>query len=199
MRPRRMIPASCHSPREPAINVHRCFGTRIIASNARRMQEYKERVALTSIAASGGLTVAKALVGALSGSLALHLGGGALGARFRRDRDDLVRGTRLRQAGRRGASLRPRQGRERRGADRDRAAVRSLGCRDLRGGEAAHRPGGPRRRGDARRLRGDHRLDRGGLPACPPALPGRDERPRARRSKPTRCISAPTCGPRSRC
>jgi len=35
------------------------------------MQEYKERVALTSIAASGALTVAKALVGALSGSLAL--------------------------------------------------------------------------------------------------------------------------------
>ena len=35
------------------------------------MQEYKERVALTSIAASGALTVAKALVGAFSGSLAL--------------------------------------------------------------------------------------------------------------------------------
>ena len=35
------------------------------------MQEHKERVALTSIAASGALTVAKALVGALSGSLAL--------------------------------------------------------------------------------------------------------------------------------
>ena len=35
------------------------------------MQEDKERVALTSIAASGGLTLAKAVVGALSGSLAL--------------------------------------------------------------------------------------------------------------------------------
>src|SRR5436305_6728205 len=35
------------------------------------MQERKERVALTSIAASGGLTLAKAVVGALSGSLAL--------------------------------------------------------------------------------------------------------------------------------
>jgi cation diffusion facilitator family transporter len=35
------------------------------------MQETKERVALTSIAASGGLTVAKAVVGVLSGSLAL--------------------------------------------------------------------------------------------------------------------------------
>lgn len=35
------------------------------------MQETKERVALTSIFASGGLTVAKAVVGVLSGSLAL--------------------------------------------------------------------------------------------------------------------------------
>ena len=35
------------------------------------MQETKERVALTSIIASGGLTVAKAIVGVLSGSLAL--------------------------------------------------------------------------------------------------------------------------------
>ena len=35
------------------------------------MQEHKERVALTSIAASGGLTVAKAAVGVLSGSLAI--------------------------------------------------------------------------------------------------------------------------------
>src|SRR5256885_6220675 len=35
------------------------------------MQETKERVALTSIAASGGLTIAKAVVGVLSGSLAL--------------------------------------------------------------------------------------------------------------------------------
>jgi cation diffusion facilitator family transporter len=35
------------------------------------MQESKERVALTSIAASGGLTIAKAVVGLLSGSLAL--------------------------------------------------------------------------------------------------------------------------------
>jgi cation diffusion facilitator family transporter len=35
------------------------------------MQETKEKVALTSIAASGALTVAKAIVGALSGSLAL--------------------------------------------------------------------------------------------------------------------------------
>src|SRR5436305_14952358 len=35
------------------------------------MQQTKERVALTSIAASGGLTVAKAVVGMLAGSLAL--------------------------------------------------------------------------------------------------------------------------------
>jgi cation diffusion facilitator family transporter len=35
------------------------------------MQDHKERVALTSIAASGGLTLAKAVVGLLSGSLAL--------------------------------------------------------------------------------------------------------------------------------
>src|SRR4051812_7613894 len=35
------------------------------------MQDQKERVALTSIAASGARTVAKAVVGALSGSLAL--------------------------------------------------------------------------------------------------------------------------------
>src|SRR5438034_8927533 len=35
------------------------------------MQESKERVALTSVAASGGLAIAKAVVGLLSGSLAL--------------------------------------------------------------------------------------------------------------------------------
>src|SRR6266849_1235705 len=35
------------------------------------MQADKERVALTSVAASGGLTIAKAVVGLLSGSLAL--------------------------------------------------------------------------------------------------------------------------------
>src|SRR3954471_5644461 len=35
------------------------------------MQNDKERVALTSIAASGGLTVAKGVVGALTGSLAI--------------------------------------------------------------------------------------------------------------------------------
>src|SRR3979411_1628209 len=35
------------------------------------MQADKERVALTSIAASGGLTIAKTVVGLLSGSLAL--------------------------------------------------------------------------------------------------------------------------------
>src|SRR6185503_7679755 len=35
------------------------------------MQDTKERVALTSVAASGGLTIAKAAVGVLSGSLAL--------------------------------------------------------------------------------------------------------------------------------
>ena len=35
------------------------------------MQDVKERVALTSIAASGGLTIAKAVVGLFSGSLAL--------------------------------------------------------------------------------------------------------------------------------
>ena len=61
----------------------------------------------------GGGRLALGLAGAL-------VGGGAFGARLRRDRDDLVRGTRLRQAGRRGASLRPRQGRKRHGADRDR-------------------------------------------------------------------------------
>src|SRR5437763_5234460 len=35
------------------------------------MQSTKERVALTSVAASGALTIAKAVVGVLSGSLAL--------------------------------------------------------------------------------------------------------------------------------
>ena len=35
------------------------------------MQDIKERVALTSMAASAGLTIAKAIVGVLSGSLAI--------------------------------------------------------------------------------------------------------------------------------
>ena len=59
------------------------------------------------------LTVAKARGRRAVRFAGAAFGGRALGARFRRDRDDLVRGTRLRQAGRRGASLRPRQGRKR--------------------------------------------------------------------------------------
>jgi cation diffusion facilitator family transporter len=35
------------------------------------MQDVKERVALTSMAASAGLTIAKAIVGVMSGSLAI--------------------------------------------------------------------------------------------------------------------------------
>jgi divalent metal cation (Fe/Co/Zn/Cd) transporter len=35
------------------------------------MQDVKEKVALGSIAASGGLTIAKGVVGALTGSLAI--------------------------------------------------------------------------------------------------------------------------------
>ena len=54
-------------------------------------------------------------------------------------------------------------------------------------------------RGDALGVRRDRALDRRRFLSRARALPRRRRRPRATRSKPTRCISAPTCGPRSRC
>src|SRR5712692_1032382 len=43
----------------------------IATARSRMMQDIKQKVALSSIAASAGLTTAKAVVGAMSGSLAL--------------------------------------------------------------------------------------------------------------------------------
>ena len=48
-------------------------------------------------------------------------------------------------------------------------------------------------------LRRDRGLDRGRFLPRARALAHRQARPRARRWKPTRCISPPTCGRRSRC
>ena len=87
-----------------------------------------------SIVASGGLTLAKG-DRRLAHRLARDpVGGRPFADRFRRDADDLFRGPHLRQAGRRGAPLRPRQGRERDGAGGDRAAVRAVRRGDLGGG-----------------------------------------------------------------
>ena len=169
-------------------------------SRARRaMQDIKQKVALI-VDRRIGRADARQGRGRLRHRLARDpVGGRAFAARSRRDGDDLFRGARLRQAGRRGASLRPRQGRERHRARRDRAAVPALRRRDLGGAAAPARRPRPCGRGDALGVRRDRRLDRGRFlsrPRCSTASP---PRPRARRWKPMRCISAPTCGRRSRC
>ena len=106
----------------------------------------KEQVALTSIAASAALTIAKG-----AGRLCHRLAGDSVGSRpladrSRRHRDDLCRRAHFRQAGRRGASLRPRQVRKRLGAGRNRAAVPAVGRRDLGSGQAPDRARTARRR-----------------------------------------------------
>ena len=101
------------------------------------MQSEKEKVALTSIAISAGLTVAKAVVGFLSGSLALLSEAAHSLIDCLATDHDLFRRAHFRQAGRRGAPLRPRQGRKRHRARRDRAAVRAVRRGDLGGGIAA--------------------------------------------------------------
>ena len=68
--------------------------------------------------------------------------------------------------------------------------------------EAAKRLLGDREpcgRGDDCGLRRDRRFDRGRFLPRPAALSRRRARQRARRWRPMRCISAPTCGRRSRC
>ena len=100
------------------------------------MQDIKQKVALSSIAASAGLTVAKAVVGFGTGSLAILSEAAHSLLDLAATRDDLFRGASFRQARRRGAPLRPRQGRERHRARRDRAAVPALRHRDLGSGAA---------------------------------------------------------------
>ena len=112
------------------------------------------------------------------------VGGRPFADRFRRDADDLFRGPRVRQAGRRGAPLRPRQGRERDSAGRDRAAVHPVRRRDLGGRKAAARRAGSRGGGDACGLRGDHRVRHRGFLPRPRALSGRQRnRERGARSR----------------
>ena len=64
------------------------------------MASDKEHAALGSIAASAGLTVAKAVVGFLTGSLAILSEAAHSLLDFRRDRDDVFRGAHFRQTGR---------------------------------------------------------------------------------------------------
>ena len=97
----------------------------------------------------------------LTGSLAILSEAAHSLIDLRRDRDDLFRGAHLRQAGRRGASLRPRQGRERHGAGRDRAAVRAVRRGDLGGVPATAWRARPCGRGDDLRPSRHRRLDRG--------------------------------------
>ena len=107
------------------------------------------------------------------------VGGRPFADRLRRHGDDLFRRAHLRQARRRGASLRPRQGRERVGAGRDGAAVRAVRRGDLGGGEAAAQQPGPCGGGDGRGLRRDHRVRGGRFLPRPPAL-SRGQRNRER-------------------
>ena len=109
----------------------------------------KEKAALGSIAASAGLTAAKAIVGCHD-RLARHpVGSRPFADRPRRDGADLFRRARLRQAGRRRTPIRPRQDRKRHRARRNGAAFRarrqsSSGRR--RSGSSARKPMRSRRR-----------------------------------------------------
>ena len=99
--------------------------------------------------------------------------GRAFPARSRRDGDDIFRGAYFRQAGRRGASLRPWQDRKRDRAGGDRALVPAVRHRDLGGVAAAVGGTAPRGRGDAGGLRGHDRVDRDRFSSRARALPGR--------------------------
>ena len=164
------------------------------------MQETKERVALTSIAASGGLTIAKAIVGLLSGSLALLSEAAHSALDFAAT---VMTWYAVRISGK------PADEEHHYGHGKVESVAALIetgllfvlsGVRDLGGA----RSGSPEREGHAVEatrlgLRRHRRVDRRRLPArarCSIASP---RRRRARRSKPTRCISAPTCGRRSRC
>ena len=163
------------------------------------MQDVKERVALSSIAASGGLTIGKAIVGLAVRLARDPVGSRAFADRSCRDRHDLFRGALFRQAGRRGAPLRPRQDRERHGAGRNGVAVPALRRGDLGGGPP---PARRRRRTPSKRRSGPSRSSSSrssSISSAPGCSTGSRPRLRARRSKPTRCISAPTCGRRLRC
>ncbi len=163
------------------------------------MQSEKEQVALTSIAASAALTIAKGprrLFHRFAGDI---VGGRPFADRSWRHGDDLRRGARFGKARRQGASLRPRQGRERIGARRDRPLVPAFGRGDLGGGDAPHRSRAAQRHRQYLGLRRHRRLHRGRFLSAPARCRKPPRRRGARRWKPTRCISRPTCGPRSRC
>ena len=160
------------------------------------MQDVKQRVALSSIAASAGLTVAKAIVGVISGSLAI-LSEAAhslidLGA-------TLMTYYAVRVSGK-PADAEHHYGHGKVESVRARgngAAVWARRRRHLGGGETALSAEPPHVEAtawafavmllsivvDFFRARALNRVA---------------NRPRARRSKPTRCISVPTCGRRSR-
>ncbi len=121
----------------------------------------KEKAALGSIAASAGLTAAKAIVGLLTGSLAILSEAGHSLARPLGDGADLFCRAHFRQAGRRRASIRPRQGRKRHARSPKPRCCSCCRRGDLGGGAAAHRRADARRRGDRRGLRHHRRLDRG--------------------------------------
>ena len=159
----------------------------------------KERVALGSIAASAGLAAAKAVVGLLTGSLAIlseaghslidlsatvltyfavRLSGKPADKEHQYGHGKVESVTALAETG---------------------AVVPALGHRDLGGGAAADRRAGACRRSDRRGVRHHRRLDRGRFFSRPHAAVASPRKHPAKRSKPTRCISAPTCGRRSRC
>ena len=138
------------------------------------------------------MAAAKFVVGIAIGSPRADLRGAALLGRPRRDRRHLDGGAGVRQAGRRGTSLRPRQDREPVGARRHRDAL----CAGRRHPGRILQP--PARRHAAADPVGDpvRRCCWSTSPSISGA-PGRciapRATPRARRSPPTRCISPPTC------
>ena len=145
------------------------------------MQHEKEQVALTSIAASAGLTAAKAIVGFATGSLALISEAGHSLIDLGAADHDLYCRAHLRQAGRREASLRPRQGGGGLGAGGNRAAVPVVGGGDLGKRQAPAGARGPGRRCQCLGLRRHPDIDRGRFPALARAVPHRrkDLEPRA--------------------
>ncbi len=162
-------------------------------------QNVKQRVALTSIAASAGLTVAKGVVGLATGSLAIL-------SEAAHSLLDLAATVMTYFAVRISGKPADEEHHYGHGKVESVTALAETALLFLLSGiviwEAAAAPvrrPSPRGRSDGLGVRSHRRFDRRRLLSRARALPGGMPRPRARRSKRMRSISAPTCGPRRQC
>ena len=163
------------------------------------MQDEKEKVALGSIAASAGLTVAKAVVGAMSGSLAIL-------SEAAHSLIDLGATVMTYFAVRISGKPADEEHHYGHGKVESVTALAETALLFVLSGvviwEAVQRLfGGHGHAVEATivGVRRDRRCRSWSISSARACSTGWRTRPRARRSRPTRCISAPTCGRRSRC